>query len=282
MNYRHIYHAGNFADVFKHAILARVIEYLKRKEAAFRVIDTHAGIGVYDLSSVEAEKTGEWREGIGRLLAAELAPSPRDLLEPYLAVVREHVSDGVLRSYPGSPALARALLRRQDRLSLFELHEADAATLAERFAGDFQTRVTRLDGWLVPGAHLPPKENRGLVLIDPPFEIEGDFARMIAALEKGGGRWPGGVFLLWYPLKRESDVRAFREALTRSRMRNLLCVEMALSAPGAQPGLHGCGMIVKNPPFVLRAELETMLPALLNAFARDPNATLRLEMLRPE
>lgn len=282
MNYRHIYHAGNFADVFKHAILARVIEYLKRKDAAFRVIDTHAGIGVYDLSSLEAEKTGEWREGIGRLLAAELAPGPRDLLEPYLAVVREHVLDGVLRSYPGSPALARALLRRQDRLSLFELHEADAATLAERFAGDFQTRVTRLDGWLVPGAHLPPREKRGLVLIDPPFEIEGDFGRMVAALEKGERRWPGGIFLLWYPLKRESDVRAFREALTRSQMRNLLCVEMALSAPGAQPGLHGCGMIVKNPPFVLRAELETMLPALVNAFARDPNATLRLEMLRPE
>lgn len=282
MNYRHIYHAGNFADVFKHAILARVIEYLKRKDSAFRVIDTHAGIGVYDLSSVEAEKTGEWRKGIGRLLAAEPEPQAAELLEPYLAVVREHLRDGVLQSYPGSPAVARALMRRQDRLSLFELHEADAAALAGHFAGDFQTRASRLDGWLVPGAHLPPKEKRGLVLIDPPFELEGEFSRMISALEKGERRWPGGIFLLWYPLKHEGEVSRFRESLAASQLHDLLCAELTLCASADQPGLYGCAMIIKNPPFVLRAELEVILPALVKALARDRDAAFRLETLRPE
>ncbi|TIT03106.1 MAG: 23S rRNA (adenine(2030)-N(6))-methyltransferase RlmJ, partial [Mesorhizobium sp.] len=165
MNYRHAYHAGNFADVVKHAVLARLVEYLKQKDKAFRVIDTHAGIGRYDLASVEAGKTGEWQGGIGRLTEATLEPQAAALLQPYLEAVRAQNPDGGLKHYPGSPLIVRHLLRSQDRLTAIELHPEDAVRLKLVFAGDFQARVIELDGWLALGAQLPPKEKRGLVLI---------------------------------------------------------------------------------------------------------------------
>lgn len=168
MNYRHIYHAGNFADVLKHAVLARLVRYMQNKDKAFRVLDTHAGIGLYDLSSEEAQKTGEWQDGIGRLLDAELVPQLADLLEPYLTAVRELNPDGGLQFYPGSPKLARMLFRPQDRLSAMELHPEDFQRLHRLFEGDHHARITELDGWLALGAHLPPKEKRGIVLVDPP------------------------------------------------------------------------------------------------------------------
>lgn len=282
MNYRHIYHAGNFADVFKHAVLARCVEYLRRKEAAFRVIDTHAGAGLYDLSSPQAQKTGEWRDGIGRLLDARLPADAAALLEPYLAVLREHAGpDGPL-ACPGSPLLVRRLLRRQDRLSAFELHEADADALAALFAGDYQTRVTRLDGWLVPGAHLPPKERRGLVLIDPPFEQPGEFDRLADALERGAARWPGGIYLLWYPLKHDREIEGFLERLRTSGLRDLLCVEIEVAGRQAEPVFRGCGLVVMNPPYPLAQELRVVLPPLAAQLARDGVGAWRVETLAPE
>jgi 23S rRNA (adenine2030-N6)-methyltransferase len=157
MNYRHAYHAGNFADVLKHVVLSRILVYLQRKEAALRVIDTHAGTGLYDLSSEEAQKTGEWRDGIGRLLAAELPRDVAELLAPYLDAVRAVNGSDDFSFYPGSPMIARHLLRRQDRLTAIELHPKDALALKERFAGDHQARIIELDGWLAMGAHVPPK-----------------------------------------------------------------------------------------------------------------------------
>lgn len=282
MNYRHIYHAGNFADVFKHAVLARCIEYLKRKEAAFRVIDTHAGIGLYDLSSEQAQKTGEWRDGVGRLIESDLGGEARALLEPYLAVVRDVGGEAAPTAYPGSPLVARRLLRKQDRLSAFELHETDSATLSALFAGDYQARVSMLDGWLVPGAHLPPKEKRGLVLIDPPFEQEGDFRRLAAALDKGARRWPGGMFVLWYPVKHEAEVAAFHESLAASGLRNLLRAELCVRARETEPVFRGCGLIVMNPPFVLMDELRTLLPELARVLGRDGQGSWRADMLAGE
>lgn len=171
MNYRHAYHAGNFADVVKHIILTRIVLYMQRKDHGFRVIDTHAGIGRYDLKGTEAGKTGEWQSGIGRLLEAKLDTDVAGLIQPYLDIVRAENPDGAIRHYPGSPLIVRHLLRKQDRLSALELHPDDARLLAELFEGDVQVRVTQLDGWLALGAHLPPKEKRGLILVDPPFEI---------------------------------------------------------------------------------------------------------------
>ena len=261
MNYRHAYHAGNFADVMKHAALARIVEYLKQKEKAFRVIDTHAGLGVYDLSSAEAQKTGEWRGGIGRLLEATLPAGAQALLAPYLDAVRAANPDGV-RRYPGSPAIVRHLLRPQDRLTAIELHPADAAALKARFAGDFQTRVIELDGWLALGAHLPPKEKRGLVLVDPPFEEAGEFDRLAEGLKKAWRRWPGGIYALWYPIKDRKAVEAFRRELAGAGIPKILDLSLEVRAPSAEPRFDGSGLVVVNPPYPLEAEMRTLLPVL--------------------
>lgn len=282
MNYRHIYHAGNFADVFKHVILARLVAYLKRKDAAFRVIDTHAGTGLYDLASEEAQKTGEWRSGIGRLLDAAVADGPAGLLRDYLDAVRALNPDGGIRRYPGSPWLVRHLLRRQDRLTAIELHPRDAKTLKELFAGDHQVRVIELDGWLSLGAHVPPKEKRGLVLIDPPFEEEGEFDRMVAGLKTACRRWPGGVYAFWYPVKDRVAVGRFRQALADTGIPKILDVSMTIRAPSTEPRLDGCGMAIVNPPFVLGEELTEILPLLTRRLGEDRNAAWSLDHLAGE
>lgn len=269
MNYRHAFHAGNFADVVKHAVLARIVEYLKRKPGAFRVIDTHAGIGLYDLSGEEAQKTGEWRDGIGRLLQATLPAEAAALLSPYLEAVRALNPDGGVRFYPGSPLVARGLLREIDRLTAIELHPEDAVALKERFAGDWQTRVIALDGWLALGAHLPPKEKRGLVLVDPPFEKEGEFDRLVDGLARACKRWPGGTYALWYPVKDRAAVAGFRERLRETGIAKMLDIVFEVRAPSPEPRLDGCGMVVVNPPFVLEDEMAVLLPALVAALGED-------------
>ena len=267
MNYRHAFHAGNFADVLKHAVLARIVEYLKRKEKPFRVIDTHAGVGRYDLTADEASRTGEWRAGIARLLEADVAPQARALLAPYLDAVTSLNGQGPLRTYPGSPSIVRHLLRRQDRLTAIELHPQDAASLKRLFAGDFQTRVIQLDGWLALGAHLPPKEKRGLVLVDPPFEEDGEFERLVDGVVKAHRRWAGGIYALWYPIKDRAAVAAFREALAGSGLGEILDVSLETRAPSSPPRLDGCGMAIVNPPHLLEAELRIILPALQGVLA---------------
>lgn len=262
MNYRHAFHAGNFADVVKHAILTRILAYLMRKDAAFRVLDTHAGIGLYDLFGDQAERTGEWQDGIGRLIQATLPPGIAALLAPYLDAVRAQNPDGALRYYPGSPFIARHMLRAQDRLMGFELHPLDAEALRENFAGDVQTRITALDAWKIFGTHLPPKERRGLVLVDPPFEEKGEFARMARSLVQGHQRWPGGTYAYWYPIKDVTEVNAYIKALKASGIAKILRIELTIDNPTTPPRLHGTGMIVVNPPFVLEEEMRTLLPVL--------------------
>lgn len=283
MNYRHAYHAGNFADVVKHVVLSRLVEYLKQKDKAFRVIDTHAGIGRYDLSSTEAQKTGEWQGGIGRLIDAPLDAKAAALLAPYLDVVRslnpQGGPDGGLKKYPGSPLIARQLMRKQDRLSAVELHQDDAAKLKALFAGDFQTRVIELDGWLVLGAHLPPKEKRGLVLIDPPFEEQGEFGRLVDGLQKAHKRWPGGIYALWYPVKDRKAVIAFRKALKQSGIPKLLDIDFEIKPASTEPSLDGSGMVVVNPPFTLEGELRIVLPVLHRLLVVEKPADWRLEWL---
>ncbi len=282
MNYRHIYHAGNFADVVKHIVLARTIDYLKRKPGAFRVIDTHAGIGVYDLSSEEAQKTGEWKDGIGRLLDADLPGDATALIAPYLDAVRTANPKGGLTAYPGSPAITRYLLRNQDRLTAIELHPADAETLKKRFAGDFQTRVIELDGWLALGAHLPPKEKRGLVIVDPPFEREGEFDRLTDGLVKAYKRWPGGTYLMWYPVKNRKAVASFRDALREVGIAKILDLSLDIRAPSLSERLDGTGLIVVNPPYPLETEMKTVLPVLARLLGDGKDATWRAEWLAGE
>ncbi|TIP02833.1 MAG: 23S rRNA (adenine(2030)-N(6))-methyltransferase RlmJ, partial [Mesorhizobium sp.] len=243
-----------------------------QKDKAFRVIDTHAGIGRYDLASVEAGKTGEWQGGIGRLTEATLEPQAAALLQPYLEAVRAQNPDGGLKHYPGSPLIVRHLLRSQDRLTAIELHPEDAVRLKSVFAGDFQARVIELDGWLALGAQLPPKEKRGLVLIDPPFEEEGEFSRLVEGLRKAHRRWPGGIYALWYPIKDRKAVTAFRTALKETGIPKLLDIAFEIRPASDEASLDGSGLVVVNPPYTLESELKVLLPALHKVLAvRQPS-----------
>ena len=282
MNYRHAFHAGNFADVMKHALLVRILVYLQRKETSLRVIDTHAGIGLYDLAGDEAGRTGEWVEGIGKLIESGLTGPAADLAAPYLGAVRAQNPDGGLRFYPGSPLIVRHLLREQDRLFALELHPDDAAKLRGNFAGDIQVRATHLDGWAALGTHLPPKEKRGLVLIDPPFEQKGEFDRMVAGLVKAHQRWPGGIYAFWYPIKDPHEIAEFIDSLERTGISKILRIELNVKPFTTPPRLHGTGMIVVNPPFTLEAELKALLPELAGLLAEDGKGRGRMEWVAGE
>ncbi|ADZ69654.1 23S rRNA (adenine(2030)-N(6))-methyltransferase RlmJ [Polymorphum gilvum] len=282
MNYRHAYHAGNIGDVLKHAVLASCLVYLRRKEAPFRVIDTHAGIGSYDLRSEETTRTGEWQQGIGRILAAAPPAPVAALLAPWLDVVRAANPADVLETYPGSPALARALLRRQDRLTLTELHPLDHQILAARFAGDRQVKVIHLDGWLALGSFVPPKEKRGLVLIDPAFEVPDEFERLADGVIRAWKRWSSGVYAAWYPLKDAKAVRRFHAALVEAGLRDVLALELSVGRSGPDLPMRGSGMVVVNPPYTLAADMRLVLPWICDVLAQGPGAGWRVDTLAGE
>ena len=215
MNYRHAFHAGSFADVFKHAVLCRILHYLRDKPAAFRVIDTHAGAGLYDLTGPEASRGGEWHDGIERLLAAQLPQPVAALLAPYLEVIGALNERGRLKLYPGSPAIARAWLRPQDRLIACELEPQAATALAGHLRGDTRIKTLEIDGWTALSAYVPPPERRGLVLVDPPFEEDGDFHRLSHGLAAAHRKWATGIYALWYPIKGRGEPDALAKSLRR-------------------------------------------------------------------
>src|ERR1700710_1567671 len=201
MNYRHAFHAGGFADVIKHIVLVRILTHLQEKPAGFRVIDSHAGAGVYDLTGEEARRGGEWLTGIARIMQARFSESTAPLLKPYLDIIRTFNPQRDLVAYPGSPLIARALLRPQDRLVACEVEPGARKRLIDALRRDAQARVVDLDGWLALPAFVPPKERRGLVLIDPAFEQKDEFARLGSGFAEAFAKWPTGSYLLWYPVK---------------------------------------------------------------------------------
>ena len=276
MNYRHAFHAGNFADVHKHSVLARILVHLSLKPAAFRVLDTHAGAGRYDLSGPEPSRSGEWRRGIELVWQARHG-SLGPLLAPYLDAVGAFNPSGQLRIYPGSPLIAESLLRPQDRLIACELEPKSAALLAATLRGDRRAKAVAIDGWTALGAYLPPKERRGLVLIDPPYEETTEFGRMSDALAAAYRKWPTGIYLLWYPIKERDAPDALARRLRKLAMPGVLRCEITMGPPRADAGLVGSGLIVINPPFRLDADLKVMLPALAEAFA--PRAACRVDWL---
>ena len=282
MNYRHTYHAGNLGDVLKHAVLTRLIEYLKRKDKAFRVLDTHAGIGAYDLTAEETRKTGEWQEGIGKVLAADMPEPVASLLAPWIDVLNANNPDGSLRHYPGSPALAHALVRDQDRLTLTELHPEDYETLADRFAGDFRVKAIHLDGWLALGSFLPPKEKRGLVLIDPAFEETDEFDRMTRAVLKAWKKWPGGIYALWYPLKMRKEIARMHGAFKDGGIADVFAIELRAGQSGPDTRMLGSGMTLINPPFTLAGEMQALLPWLCDVLRKGTGAGWSAEQIIAE
>jgi 23S rRNA (adenine2030-N6)-methyltransferase len=280
MNYRHAYHAGNFADVVKHAVLCRVLLHLHGKPAAFRVLDTHAGAGVYDLASPQASRSGEWRQGIARLRKASIAAEVAALLAPYLDVVAAHNADGGLTAYPGSPALVHAWLRPQDRLVACELEPGVARALAHNLRGDRKIRVVAIDGWTALTAYVPPKERRGLVLIDPPFEQPGEFARLADRLAAAYRKWASGLYLLWYPIKDRRECENFARRLARSGIGKILRAELMIDDRSDR--LAGAGLVLVNPPWTLERELSIVLPALAAILAPGGEGGSRLDWLAPE
>ncbi|MET0639962.1 MAG: 23S rRNA (adenine(2030)-N(6))-methyltransferase RlmJ [Hyphomicrobium sp.] len=261
MNYHHDYHAGNFADVLKHIILARVVTYMKQKPKPFRVIDTHAGAGLYDLESAEAAKTAEWRDGIGRIFDADLPQDVAELVEPYLDAVRAVNSAG-LRYYPGSPLIARHLMRHDDVLVANELGGSEFQRLKDEFRRTRSTTVLNLDARQAIKSLLPPKERRGLVLIDPPFEQKSEFADLATSVTEAMTRFPTGTYLIWYPLKDEAAADHFVALAMSGEAADFLDVRLEVSKPFPGLGLTASGVLILNPPFVLQAELEIIMPSL--------------------
>jgi 23S rRNA (adenine2030-N6)-methyltransferase len=276
MNYRHAFHAGNFADVMKHALLVRILAYLQRKEAPLRVIDTHAGIGLYDLSSDAAQRTGEWAAGIGRL-DTPLPPEAEEILAPYRAVVEAVRARQGPKTYPGSPAIVREMLRRNDQGVFVELHPRDHATLSERYNAVANLKVLHLDAWVALHSLIPPKEKRGLVLIDPPFEEPNELERLGAELLKAVRKWPTGTYAAWYPIKDLAPVDAVTKALDAECPRPGLRLELFIDRPDDPARLNGCGLFVVNPPWTLRDEAEVLLPALADRLARAGYGAYRVE-----
>lgn len=281
MNYRHAFHAGNFGDVVKHAVLVLVLRALADKPKPFAVLDSHAGIGAYDLGGTEALKTGEARHGILRLLAAD---DPPPLARPYLDLVRRFGPTGAgaggePRCYPGSPRLARAVLRRGDRLVLVELHPEDAARLGAEFRGDAQVAVHRRDGYEALRALVPPKERRGLVLIDPPFEVPGEAERLIRGLAALHRLWPTGCVLAWYPIKDRGPADRLRAGLAATGIPRMLAAELTVWSVLDPTRLNGCGLILVNPPWRLPDQIAELLPALQPILARDAGGGTSLDWL---
>jgi 23S rRNA (adenine2030-N6)-methyltransferase len=282
MNYRHAFHAGNFADVIKHAVLARILVHLRLKNAPFRAIDTHAGAGLYDLTGDEATRGGEWREGINRLFTTSPQPDIADLLAPYLEAVAAQNPDGALKRYPGSPLIVRAALRTQDRLIACELEPNAAAALRHSLRGDARAKSIEIDGWTALGAYVPPKERRGFVLIDPPFEQPGEFARLADMLATAHRKWPGGIYLAWYPMKDEHEYRAFGRKLQQLAIPKILRAEIILPPIPESTRLRGSGLMIVNPPWTLEAELALLLPALGAILSDGGQSTIRLDWLAGE
>ncbi len=279
MNYRHAFHAGNHGDVLKHVLLMRVLAYLAQKDAALAVLDAHAGIGCYDLSGVEALKTGEWRGGVGALLSAELPAELAALLSPYLTAVRMLNVDGTLRHYPGSPVLARSMLRRGDRLILNELHPADFQTLVGRFRNDLHVRVTSVDAAQAVKAALPFKEKRGLVLIDPAFEVTDETTRVSRMVGQALRRMGNVCMMIWYPVTTQAFADEFVSALTFPGAKSVLRAELLVREPAHNGGLAGSGVVVVNPPWTLHGEAEKILPALAAILGEGGQGRHRLEWI---
>jgi 23S rRNA (adenine2030-N6)-methyltransferase len=281
--YRHQFHAGNFADVFKHVLLTRALLAMARKPTPFLYLDTHAGIGRYDLEHAWSRKNAEHRDGIGRVWGERPIPP---LVQPYLQAVRAENPSGRLRFYPGSPLLARRFLRAGDRMVLAELNRDDHAALARLFAPERDVAVRRMDGYLALKAYLPPRERRGLILIDSSFDRQREFKRLAEGLALAHRRFATGVYALWYPLMELGAMRAFERHIAQLGIRKILQLELSVVPDAGATPLRGCGMLVVNPPFGLaqeaRGALDWLAPRLAHGPRNAPSESVQVQWLVPD
>jgi 23S rRNA (adenine2030-N6)-methyltransferase len=277
--YRHLFHAGNFADVFKHSLLCRLVLGLEKKDSPFFVLDTHAGVGRYDLTHEWALKNAEFRDGIALVWGRSDVP---DLFIPYFDAIRGENSAGSLRFYPGSPRIARRLLRSTDRMVLVELNKKDCQSLGALFAGDRQTAVHLMDGYQALKAFLPPKERRGLIFVDSSFDRAREFQRLANGLAEAHRRFATGVYGLWYPLMEPLALTAFERQITATGIRKILQLELSVMPEGYGEGMRGCGLLVVNPPFGFEEEARAMLAWLQPLLSRDGGGSRRIRWLTGE
>ena len=283
MNYRHAFHAGNFADVLKHVVLTMLVEHLKKKPAPFFYLDTHAGRGLYDLSEAQAQRSGEYKNGIGRVLDAPASQLPPEVAA-YAELVRQSAGKGhsAITAYPGSPLIVARLRRPNDRLVLMETLPKEAAALRAAVGRGRYISVLESDGYAALKAHLPPRENRGLVLIDPPYESDLEFDRVLAGLELVHERWSIGTCCVWYPLTDRAGPLRFRSELERSGIRKVLDVRLNVLPADAQVGMAGAGLMLVNPPWMLDERLAELLPPLHRLLSPEGAGGTSVEWLVPE
>jgi 23S rRNA (adenine2030-N6)-methyltransferase len=277
LNYQHAFHAGNFADVLKHIVLCEIITYLQRKPGPIRIIDTHAGEGLYDLSSDATRRTGEWREGEGRL-AAPFRPDVEMILQTYRATLHKIRSQFGPASYPGSPLIARSLLRSGDRYMGSELRPDAVERLRQALAGDSRCKALAQNAWHALRANVPPPERRGVVLIDPAFEKPDEWTALAKEMLAAHAKWPSGCYVAWYPLKNPRDADELSGALAAVGTGHLR-IELMVDDLTTALKLAGCGLLVINPPWTLRDQCQVLLPALAERLAQADMVGYRCDMV---
>jgi 23S rRNA (adenine2030-N6)-methyltransferase len=279
LSYRHLYHAGNFADVFKHALLARLLIALNSKDKAYCYLDTHAGIGLYDLAHPWAHKAREYESGIGKLWDRKDIP---ELLRPYMDTVREENKSHRLRFYPGSPVIARRFLRPVDRMVLTELNKTDVEVLRAVFEKQRRVAVHCMDAYQGLKAFLPPQERRGLVLVDSSFDRSREFDRIVRAMKEAHERWATGMYAVWYPIMEVAPMRDFAASVTRSGIRKILRLELTVRERDESEFISGCGMLVVNPPWHFEEEARAILDYLRRVLGIEGAGRADVKWLVPE
>ncbi|EOX4341058.1 23S rRNA (adenine(2030)-N(6))-methyltransferase RlmJ [Vibrio cholerae] len=278
LSYRHSFHAGNHADVLKHIVQSLILNSLQQKEKPFVYHDTHSGVGRYDLTHEWSEKTGEYKQGIARVWQQDNIPAE---LDSYLDAIRQLNQGETLRYYPGSPRVARAHLREQDRMVLTELHPSDYPLLEQEFHRDRQVSIYKEDGFARLKASLPPQERRGLVLIDPPYELAKEYRDVVQAIAQSYKRWATGIYAIWYPVVNRCDIDDMLEGLQGLGIRKILQIELGVAPDTNERGMTASGMIVINPPWTLESQMQTILPFLKQAIA-PATGHYKVEWVVPE
>lgn len=279
LSYRHIYHAGNHADILKHLVVSEICRHFIKKEAPFFYLDTHAGIGQYSLDSEQAQKNKEFQTGIARLLEAENLPEP---VEQLLEIVRDMNPDGELEFYPGSPKIVDYYVRQKDKLHLCELHPNDYPLLAALFPNKRRANVVKDNGFTAVKAMLPPPQKRGFVLMDPPYEVKKDYQYVVQALQEGYKRFPQGTYAIWYPILNRKQANDLLRSVEATKIRNVLLLEMNIRDTEKERGMAGSGMIVVNPPWTLEQSANQFLPVLTDLLAEDDQAHFQVHWITPE
>ncbi len=278
LSYRHSYHAGNFADVLKHCVQLAIIEYLKKKDKPFCYHDTHSGAGGYVIASPEMQKNGEYQSGIAKLFGRSTGV---DVIDHYAALIASLNTTGRLNSYPGSPQIALLAKRAIDRMQLTELHPADFSHLKQMLGNKKKVKAYQQDAWQGLKAMLPPAEKRGLVLIDPSYEVKQDYKTIVSSLQEAYKRFSSGIFAIWYPVLERDATEQFIRSLAQAGIRNMLRVEHCI-LPDDESGMTGSGMIVVNPPYTLKADMETALPVLGKLLNECGKGSFIIEQLTKE